>query len=609
MIQNTIPFFLTKENIYAVPVLRYTPETAAEVRKAFLYLNPDCVAVELPDTLELQFLHASSRLPDITVVTEEKTDGSSLHYLCEPCDPMFEALRSALERGVIGKCIAQDFDDAPLHNELFPDPYSIFRVGLEKYYRTYERQQSGVKNPDEKPSQSNLYMAKKLKELSFSYNRILFISCMSNTAQILDLIDQKAFPVYPPSGRTPAKVSGLTEESYRETAAEFGRFTQEYEKGRGEASINFPPDKQKVILDLYKEGGVKYEKSTGNSFLGYHLRNTMKFVRNYALISGMLMPDLYKMLSAAKGCVDHNYAYEVWLLATDYPFLKNIDNLPLLNLTVEDVWGKSKIMRFHMKQPGRKKNQFSKRKKDNATIRFEPPSPFGICSYPPEDISIENFGRFLKKKATQLLNEEGARTIPFSTSIEDGLDIRETIRHRYEKKIYVKTSGKPHRGSIGSVVIIFHDDHSENAEAKEKYPWRITWIGEHSQESDMAFYATHMSQNIVGPGISRCEYGGFMMSYPPRRMQDIWNDPDYRECRTKSEVLLMAAIDYSVNRLIAYVAEKPPRGFMKSFAARYGKKIIFIPLGQLSPVTLNKLRTFHVLGNRDKRKIADEYIF
>ena len=42
----------------------------------------------------------------------------------------------------------------------------------------------------------------------------------------------------------------------------------------------------------------------------------MKFARNYALVKGGLMPDLYQLLSAAKGCVEHNYAYEVWELAT-----------------------------------------------------------------------------------------------------------------------------------------------------------------------------------------------------------------------------------------------------------------------------------------------------
>ncbi|MFN4174822.1 MAG: hypothetical protein ACK4HV_06955, partial [Parachlamydiaceae bacterium] len=143
----------------------------------------------------------------------------------------------------------------------------------------------------------------------------------------------------------------------------------------------------------------------------------------------------------------------------------------------------------------------------------------------------------------------------------------------------------------------------------EKYPWRVSWLGEHNQESDMAMYATRMSENVVGPGISRCEYGGFMMTYPPRRLFDVWQDPDYAFLRSKAEVLLAAAIDYAVKPLIVYVGSKPPRTLLKSYARRYGKKIVYIPIGQLSPVTLNKLRIFHVLDGHDKREIAGDYIY
>ena len=100
-----------------------------------------------------------------------------------------------------------------------------------------------------------------------------------------------------------------------------------------------------------------------------------------------------------------------------------------------------------------------------------------------------------------------------------------------------------------------------------------------------------------------------MMSYPPRRMDNVWMDSDYQDCRTKAEVLLMAAIDYAVKPVVVYVAGSPPRTFLKSFARRFGKKIVYIPIGQLSPITLNKLRAFHVLDGHDKRNVADEYIY
>ncbi len=158
-------------------------------------------------------------------------------------------------------------------------------------------------------------------------------------------------------------------------------------------------------------------------------------------------------------------------------------------------------------------------------------------------------------------------------------------------------------------MIFNEEEFGGDALQNEKYPWVASWLGEHSQESDMAFYATSLAGNIVGPGISRCEYGGFMMSYPPRRLRDIWHDPDYRECRSKAEVLLVAAIDYAVKPLVVYVAAKPPRSAIKSFAQKYGKKIVYIPIGQLSPIKINKIRIFHVLDGFRRRAEAGDYIY
>ena len=143
----------------------------------------------------------------------------------------------------------------------------------------------------------------------------------------------------------------------------------------------------------------------------------------------------------------------------------------------------------------------------------------------------------------------------------------------------------------------------------DKFPYLMTWLGEHDQESDMAFYATPPADNIVGPGISRCEYGGFLLAYPPRRMIDVWTDRDYSFARGKAEVLLLAALDYSPEIHVIYAAARPPRSYFRQIAGRLGKKIIHIPLGSLSPVSLKKLRVFHVLFGHDKRTIAKEYIW
>ena len=135
-------------------------------------------------------------------------------------------------------------------------------------------------------------------------------------------------------------------------------------------------------------------------------------------------------------------------------------------------------------------------------------------------------------------------------------------------------------GEIGVVVVIFDDDRGRRG---ERYPYQLTWLGEHGQESDMAFYATAPERAIVGPGICRVTYGGFLLSYPPGRLGDVWSDADYRFAESKPEVLLLAALDYSRERIVVHAAPKPPRAVFHQIAARLDRKILHLPIGTLSP--------------------------
>ncbi|CDZ81232.1 hypothetical protein BN1013_01765 [Candidatus Rubidus massiliensis] len=592
-------FAIKKENIFAIPIIHYQLETAVIVHELLRDLKPDCIAVELPENMQDQLLTAAERLPDITVV-EAKKNNHSIYYLVEPVDGIFEALRFGLENGIPTFCVDLDILDYPDHIDLLPDPYAIKRIGLEKYYLlckdTFSKKQEDYKR--------EIFQAHKLKELSLKYDKVVYIGGMAHIENVLKWVDKDFFGTQNHCLRDEIQLFTISDKTCREILANPGWFSQSFEKYRANPIV--PPDRQQLLYDLYKESSEIYKKNTGNSFPSYNFKNIMKYVRNYSLLHNQLLPDLYQMIIAAKGCVDQNYAYETWALATYFPYLKNIDNLPEIELTPEQIWGNSKKIRFELKQKSEKANKFQLRKKDsNGATLYKPPSPFSMCSYPPEDLIVENFGNFLRKKGQQILIEENTRSIPFSTSLEEGIDSRETIRHWYEKKIFVKVKGKP-PGNAGSVVIIFDEDKDLN---QEKYPWCMTWIGEHNQESDMAFYGTSYRDKIVGPGISRCEYGGFMMTYPPRRLLDVWHDPNYEGCKTKAEVLLIAAIDYAIDPIIVYVASNPPRQIFKSIARRYGKKIVYFPIGQLSPLLLNKLRVFHVLDSHDKRNIADEYIF
>ncbi len=125
----------------------------------------------------------------------------------------------------------------------------------------------------------------------------------------------------------------------------------------------------------------------------------------------------------------------------------------------------------------------------------------------------------------------------------------------------------------------------------------------------MAFYSTPPGEQVVGPGIMRATYGAFMLTAPRGRLADVWTDPDYRFARGRAEALVMAAVDYSLEKHVVHVAARAPSERLRRYAAAQKKRLQHIPLAALSPVTLKKVRVLHVLAGHDKRAIAPDYVW
>jgi hypothetical protein len=548
----------------------------------------DAVAVELPEPHHDLFCRAASRLPEVSVVI---TDTQEM-FLAEPCDACFEAMRSGLEQGLPIFSIDLETQGYGAVFDPLPDPYAIYKIGLDAYYRALSFQS----RPQDWPREQ--YMAERLRALGERYSNILVVVGMSHIAGIIENLEQPAQLNFAHSG-APATFWHVSKNSLHEVLGEFGWLTEQYEAWRKKGGA--PLDREALYLDLFRAARAPYEEATKNRLPSYALGTLVKYLRNWAHLHNKLVPDLFQLITAAKGCVDHNYAYEVWKLATSYSATKNREKLPEIEIRAETLWGASKRIHFH-RRAWSPKSQFQKKlKKERANFSNFEADPSGICSFHPEDVALEAFADFSRRRSYELAREDAGKSTPFSGSLEDGIDIKETIHHLAEKKIYVKTKGRL-KGGVGSIVLIFDSDHAQ------KYPWKLSWHGEEEAESDMAFFATPTGCDIIGPGICRCEYGGFLLSYPPRRLHDVWQDADYKECKKESDVLLQAAIDYSTKPLIVYIAERAPSRYFRQYAERFGKRILFEPLSHLGPAIQKRIRTFHVLSSRKVRDIAGDYI-
>src|SRR5271170_6038888 len=392
-----------------------------------------------------------------------------------------------------------------------------------------------------------------------------------------------------------------------EITVEFPYLQERYEFFRLDFKDPDSLDRPRVQFDLLREAEAKYTQSTGDKLAHWQRRLIARYTRNLAHTSNDLTANVYDLTVAARSIVDDNYGWEVWQMANRYLAQHEASSLETARLTAGEIWINTKRLRIRRRLPRPKQRLkpagLKPRKREKSPGEWaRQTTGDAICSYPPEDLVIEEYGRFLKKKAKAILSEERVRVEPFTTSVLDGIDIRETIRNWHAQKLFVRKADRL-AGEVGAVVVIFDEDR------EDRYQYLTTWLGEHQNESDMAFYSTFPFDNLVGPGIGRAEYGGILMTLPPRRLFDVWSDTDYDFAESKPERLLMAALDYSVERFVVYVAARPPRSIFRSIASHVGRKILYVPIGALSPAKLKKLRVVHVLDSYERRTEAKDYIW
>jgi hypothetical protein len=619
--------FNFSDRVTAIPVIHGSGDFAVEVRRIMLAEKFDCLAVPLPPSFKQDVERAIGVLPVVTVVAQREAsdfavegDGEpSANFVpVDPCQPVVAAIRVAMGERMRREYVDLEVDAFVAYSAGFPDPYALKKLPLEKFVAATLPVIGRL--PKGQPRARVRHMARRLVELEGKFKRVLFVCSLLDWPWVREAYNAVR------RAEDPAAEAGLPGEGAEVEATEVFQpneknllfclgelpfITGLYEQARAELDDDedLSVDGVKELLIAARERYKADLKKQARPITPQLFSLLLKYLRNLSLVERRLTPDLYTLAVGSQQFAGDAFALHVVEAARSYPFNGKTE-FPGVSLGLDQMrlpdGGVVRTVNRLAGPPLEWRSLELKRRPDRAQQKLWQMrwNPFRQCSYPPEDVAIEQFRTHTFEKAKQIIGQDLARVEKFTTSVQDGIDIRETLRNWHTGELYVKVF-PPTRGSVDAVVMLFDSP----ADPRE-YPYRVTWHHEHSDESTLAFFATDWRKNVVGPGIAQSTYGGCLFVFPPiePHIPDVWHDPRFDRADTMEERLLMAACFYTRERHVALMSAGPPGAAWRRIAKTYGKRLVHMPLSHFSASTVQQLRVVHVLNGRQVRSYAAEFI-
>ena len=619
------------ERILALPIVHGSADCAVEVRRVMLDQAFDCIAVPLPPSFQPQVETAIKRLPSPGVVIQRETpryvtewdadelrnedgefdgefDGDLSFVPIDPCQPVIMALRIAMGEHLVREFIDLETAVFEPQTAILPDPHAVRLARLEQFAAATL---PSIPAPSEgQPLQRIRHMAQRLRELDESGKQVLLICSLLDWPWIRDAFQHDSDVQTEHDLVEDPESCSVDPRTLIFLLGELPFITGLYEKARAQLDDdeNLSVDGVKTLLLTARHRYYDDLGSRARRITPQILRLCIKYIRNLSLIQRRITPDLYSIIIAAKQVCGDSFAVHVAETARDYALDVDRDDVPCAEMSVERMRlpdGNTMLAKNRLQGPPIEWRSCDLRRRPDRTEqeRWQMKwNPMSQCSWPPEDELIENFRSHVMDRALQIMGADLVQTEKFTTSVRDGIDIRDTLRNWHTGDIYVKVL-PPVQGTLDAVVMLF-----DSPADPRDYPWRTTWFAEHNEESTLAFFATDFSQQIVGPGIGLGTYGGAMFLFPPVAIPDVWTDPRLDFVATMEERLLAAACLYSRNSQIALLSSLPPGAGWRRLARRYKKNRVHVPLGGFSDSTVQQLRMAHVLNGTEVRSFAAHFI-
>ena len=620
-------------NITVAPIIHGSGDCALAVRRLMLSESFDCLAVPLPASFQEDVEHAIGQLPSPSIVTqpgrnifstewspekdrreeleddEPDDDDQETHSYVpiDPCQGVIAALRIAIGEHLPRYFIDLETSRFEPHSASLPDPYALKKVTLERFAAailpTIERPPAG------QPEDRILHMAKNLRRLARKHQSVLFVCSVLDWPWIREAVLEQTPSDAEDDFVEETNAYAVDPETLLFLFGELPYITGLYERARAELEDdeNLSIDGVKELLLASRQAYLDDFQKRARKVTPHLLSQCLKYARNLSLLESRMTPDLYTLVVATQQTLGDQFAIHTAETARTYPYAPT-DEYESIKLGIDAArLPDGDTVKLISRLPGpplqwRSYHLKRKPKREELQQWQMKWNPFSQCSWPPEDETIEKFRSHVFDRARAVMGADLARTEKFTTSVQDGIDIRDTLRHWHQGDIYVKVL-PPSRGRLDCAVMLFDSP----ADPRE-YPWRTTWFAEHSEESTLAFYATNFLQEMVGPGIGAATYGGCLFLFPPRSIPDVWTDERLDFADTLEERLLAAACLYSQSPHIALLSPAPPGPGWRRLAQRFHKKWVHLPLGQFSDATVQQLRICHVLNGQEIRSYASQFI-
>lgn len=601
------------------PIRHGRQACAEEVRRALAILSPDMVALEFPAALEGGVRQLCHALPEIKLLVWRDSDGRALMLPGDPCDPRIEAYRTADEFGLKIRLVDELSANANSEHHILPDDHAAGGLGLSEYAAYCAAALRGTAGEGENSRLRRI--AARLQAAAREARVVLYVGDLASFPALSQLLKEE-LPAPEPEEPANFQLQPVDERDLGKVLHEIPYVVYLSENFRASHGPEERFPVLRAIQHSLQLAAETYLQEYDERVSPTEWCTLFQYAKNLARVRGMIRPRLIEIVTAAKGCVNDDYGAIAMQQVCAYPpNARRGDKLPgqegrplhTSHHFYTELDGEKHLCSHAYPFPKLSTEMFEFRRRPRPTqeerLRWQQSFAMatmfggGICSWPPEDYFIEDFFRKIRKRAYQEISDNHSTTEEFSSSILDGLDLRETIRNHHKGKVYVRRDRVP-PGKVGPVIVIWRDFPSDAPGL-----WRTALYAEHQNESDIAFYCKQLGEDMVGPGITRTEYFGLLSVYPARQIPDVWSSEAIGErWRTCGRTLIAAGIALSEERYIAVTAPHPPDAELRSFARHYGRALIYLPLATFSKSLLQRVRQCHILASKGVRDYAADYI-